>query len=123
LSLSSGKKGGKISIQLPKEQIRKDLRIHGQVLDEEFHLILPIYTRVQKINVRIQKTDAETNIGTKDLQTLDMIVSLNWHIDPKKVNYIYQQVGNNSTIQTNIIVPAISEVLKAATPNEMPRKS
>jgi prohibitin 1 len=91
-------------------------QVQGQVLDEGFHPILPIYTRIQKINVRIQKTDVKTNIGTKDLQTLDMNVSLNWHIDPKKVNYIYQQVGDNSTIQINIIIPAISEVLKAATP-------
>jgi prohibitin 1 len=91
-------------------------QVQEKVLDEGFHLVLPVYTRVQKISVRIQKIDVSTKIGTKDLQTLDMNVSLNWHIDPKKVNYLYQQVGDNSTIQTNIIVPAISEVLKATTP-------
>jgi prohibitin 1 len=91
-------------------------QVQEQILDEGFHLILPVYSRIQKINVRIQKIDVSTKIGTKDLQTLDMNVSLNWHIDPKKANYLYQQVGDNSTIQANIIVPAISEVLKATTP-------
>jgi regulator of protease activity HflC (stomatin/prohibitin superfamily) len=57
------------------------------------------------------------NIGTKDLQILNVVTSLNWRIDPNKANYIYQQIGDNSRIQNNIIVPAISEVLKATTPH------
>jgi prohibitin 1 len=91
-------------------------QVQKQVLGEGLHLIMPIYTQIHKMNARIQKTDVTTSIGTKDLQSLNVITSLNWHIDPQKANYIYQQVGDNNRVQNNIIIPAISEVLKAGTP-------
>jgi prohibitin 1 len=91
-------------------------QVQEQVLGEGFHFILPVYTRIHKMSARIQKTDVDTNIGTKDLQTLNVTTSLNWRIDPQRANTIYQQLGDNSQVQANIIVPSISEVLKAATP-------
>jgi prohibitin 1 len=91
-------------------------QVQEKVLDEGFHFVLPVYTRIHKMNTRIQKTDVSTSIGTKDLQSLNVNASINWHVDPLQANRIYQQIGGNDIVQTNIIIPAISEVLKATTP-------
>ena len=40
---------------------------------------------------------------------------MNWHVDPAQVNRIYQEVGDATEIVNNIITPAMTEVLKAAT--------
>jgi prohibitin 1 len=40
-------------------------------------------------------------------------VALNWHIVPKEVNLIFQQIGDEKQIIDRIINPVIEEVLKA----------
>lgn len=54
--------------------------------------------------------------GTKDLQIITTALSLNWHLDPTKVNQIYQEIGSEDDIANTVIIPAMTEVLKAATP-------
>jgi regulator of protease activity HflC (stomatin/prohibitin superfamily) len=91
-------------------------KVQDGVLDEGTHPILPFITSVKKLSVRIQKTDIETSAGTKDLQSVTTSISLNWYIDPTKVNKVYQQIGDQQEVVTRIITPALNEVLKAATP-------
>lgn len=91
-------------------------KVQDKILDEGLHATLPFITSVKKINVRVQKTDIETNVGTKDLQTLSTIITLNWHIEPSEVNKIYQRIGDETQILKTIIEPSITETLKAATP-------
>lgn len=93
-------------------------KVQNAILDEGIHPVVPFITSVKKLNVRIQKTDIETNAGTKDLQSVQTKLALNWYIDPTKVNKIYQQIGDEQQITTQIITPAITEVLKAATPKK-----
>lgn len=90
--------------------------VQSEILNEGFHPILPIYTRIKKISVRVRKVDVSTKVGTKDLQTLDLNTSINWHIEAIRVNQVYQQLGDEHQIVETIIIPAISEVLKASTP-------
>jgi len=91
-------------------------KVQGRVLDEGVHFKVPFITSVKALTVRVQKTDIESTAGTKDLQTLNMSLALNWHIDPGQVNKIYQRVGDEAQIVDQIIKPAITEVLKAGTP-------
>ena len=90
--------------------------VQNEILDEGFHPVLPVYTRVHKMSVRVKKVDVSVKVGTKDLQTLDLIVAVNWRIEPKQVNRVYQQIGDDRQVKETILIPAISEVLKAATP-------
>jgi prohibitin 1 len=90
--------------------------VQDQILNEGFHFILPVFTSVKKMSVRVKKADVDTKVGTKDLQTLDLSTSINWHIEASKVNRVYQQIGDERQIRDTIITPAISEVLKASTP-------
>lgn len=93
-------------------------KVQKAILGEGTYPIIPFITSVKKINVRIQKTDIETSVGTKDLQSVKAKLALNWYLDPTKVNKIYQQIGDENQVNTQIISPAITEVLKAATPKK-----
>ncbi|HEY9636821.1 MAG TPA: prohibitin family protein [Coleofasciculaceae cyanobacterium] len=93
-------------------------KVQNNILDEGTHLVIPFVTSVKKINVRIQKTDIEASAGTKDLQSVNTNLSLNWYVEPTKVNKVYQQIGDEQEVVTRIITPALNEVLKAATPKK-----
>lgn len=90
--------------------------VQDHILNEGFHPVLPIYTSVNKMSVKVKKVDVAVKVGTKDLQTLDVMTSVNWHIEASKVNRVYQQIGDDRQVREIIVTPAISEVLKAATP-------
>jgi regulator of protease activity HflC (stomatin/prohibitin superfamily) len=91
-------------------------KVQDEILGERIYPIIPIITQVKKKNIRIQKTDIEEYVETKDLQRLTAKVSLNWHPSPEKVNKIYQNIGGSSEVNDILISPAIKEALKAATP-------
>ena len=91
-------------------------KVQNRVLDEGLHLKFPFISSIRKMSVRVKKTDIEVPAGTKDLQTIKTTVSLNWHVDPQQVHRIFQDVGDEKAITSQIIIPALTEVLKAATP-------
>lgn len=91
-------------------------KVQENVLDEGIHFKPPLIASIKTLSVRVQKTDIESTAGTKDLQTLNAALSLNWHIDPEQVNKVFQRIGDETQIVDQIIKPAITEVLKAATP-------
>lgn len=90
-------------------------KVQDRVLDEGIHPIMPIITSVKTLNVRVQQNSFKSDAASKDLQKIITELAVNWHIDPSKVNRVYQQVGGEEEIIAGIITPAISEVLKAAT--------
>ena len=90
-------------------------KVQDVVFDEGMHFITPIVTSVKTLSVRVQKNDVDAEVFSKDLQDVDMDVAINWHIDPSKVNQVFQRVGDESQIVFRIITPAVSEVVKAAT--------
>ncbi|HYW21850.1 MAG TPA: prohibitin family protein [Nodularia sp. (in: cyanobacteria)] len=90
-------------------------KVQDKVLDEGLHPIMPIVTSVKRLNVRVQQNTFKSAAASKDLQTITTELAVNWHLDPLKVNKIFQQVGDEQLIIDGIITPAVSEVLKAAT--------
>ncbi|MEA5568691.1 prohibitin family protein [Anabaena sp. UHCC 0399] len=90
-------------------------KVQDQVLDEGLHTIMPLVTSVKRISVRVQQNTFQADAASKDLQQLKTELAINWHVDPSKVNRVFQQVGDQQQIVTSIITPAVSEVLKAAT--------
>jgi prohibitin 1 len=90
-------------------------RVQDGVLDEGFHFILPFITSVKTMSVRVQRSDIKAQAASKDLQDVTTELALNWHIDPIKVNTVFQRIGDETEILQRIINPAVSEVLKAAT--------
>lgn len=87
--------------------------VQDEILDEGLHLIIPIVNTVKILSVRVQNQDISAEASSRDLQDVYTDVSLNWHIIPDEVNLSFQQIGDEQTIVTRIINPAVEEVLKA----------
>lgn len=85
------------------------------ILEPGIHLWFPLIMGLTTMDVQIQKSEIKTDAASKDMQDVLTVFALNWHLQPDKVAAIYQQVGTNWYVLENIISPAISEVLKAAT--------
>lgn len=95
--------------------LKKFGAVQDTVLGEGLHPIVPIVYSVEKISVRVDKSDIPAQAASKDLQDVKMNVALNWSIDPQKVNEVYQSIGDSEQVVQRIIFPAVSEVVKAAT--------
>jgi regulator of protease activity HflC (stomatin/prohibitin superfamily) len=89
-------------------------KVQDKILDEGIHPILPVVTNIRRLSVRVQKTDVEAAAASKDLQDVSTSVAVNWHIEPSRVNQVFQQVGDMDAIVSGIINPAVSEVVKAS---------
>ncbi|MBI2545469.1 MAG: prohibitin family protein [Candidatus Aenigmarchaeota archaeon] len=88
-------------------------RVTGEVYGEGLHIIVPLVNSVPIMDVRTQKYQADSTAASKDLQDTHTQVALNYHLDPKKVNEIYQTLG--PSYAERYIAPAIQEVVKAST--------
>lgn len=85
--------------------------VSDTVLGEGIHWVTPISQSVKKIDVstkKVEKKNAEAS--SKDLQVVHTSVTLNYRLDPGKVNKIYQQyLGEESE---RVILPTIEEFVK-----------
>ncbi len=89
-------------------------KVQDTILDEGLHFRIPVMTDIKQLSVRVQKTDILAQVGSKDLQDVKLDVAVNWHIDPLKVNKLYQNVGDETQVINRILIPAVGEVVKAA---------
>lgn len=89
--------------------------VSGKVLNEGIHFIIPIVQSVEKVTVRTTKLDVKASAYSKDLQTVETEIALNYHVDPLAVNALYQQIGME--YESRIIQPAVQESVKAVTAN------
>jgi len=92
--------------------------VEDRILSEGTHVRIPFVESVTYISVRTQKTDIKAEAASRDLQTVNTDIVVNWHLDNQKVNKIYQQIGDESAVVDRIIIPAVNEVVKAATAQE-----
>jgi len=82
-------------------------------LKEGVNLKIPIIEKIVKMNIRVQKTEIETESSSKDLQLVNMKLAVNYKIDGKKATKLYKNVGTK--YEDVILQPAIQESIKAVT--------
>jgi prohibitin 2 len=87
--------------------------VTGKVFGEGLYFLIPLIENVQKVNTQIQKEEMKADAASKDLQTVHIVVAMNYHIDPGRVAKIFQEVGVQ--YKERIIDPAMQEGVKAAT--------
>ncbi len=85
--------------------------VTGKVFGEGLYFRIPFVERIQKMDVRIQKDEVPASAASKDLQIVTSKIALNYHLDPNKVDKIWQEVGKD--YNTRIIAPSIQEAVKA----------
>ncbi len=84
-------------------------------LEEGMHFLVPFQDDVVQIEVRTQKYDKDTRSASKDLQTVQTTVTVNYHADPERVHILYKEIGMD--YENIVIQPAIEETVKQVTAN------
>ncbi len=88
-------------------------KVKEGVLQEGIHAKVPFVQRVVKIDNRIRKLEVNTEAFSKDLQSVNTVLAINYRVDTSKSYSIYKNIG--SDYETVLVVPAVNEVLKAIT--------
>ncbi|MDA0757029.1 MAG: prohibitin family protein [Crenarchaeota archaeon] len=84
-------------------------------LDEGLHFVIPFQDSVVPIEVRTLKYTKSTTSASRDLQTVSTEITVNYHPDQSRVNYLYKEVGLD--YENRIIQPTVEEVVKQVTAN------
>ncbi len=86
-----------------------------KVVEPGMYFSLPPFIYYTKIDVSINKVDVQSSAATKDMQELNASLTINWQMPIEELLKTYSTVGDNDMAVTNIIIPAMNEVLKAST--------
>ena len=87
--------------------------VSPKVWDEGLHFKIPVYQRVQKMDVRVQKEQTEAAAASKDLQDTHSTIAVNFNIIPDKAGWVFQHIGRG--YNERVIDPMTQEVVKAVT--------
>ncbi|MFB5632495.1 MAG: SPFH domain-containing protein, partial [Nitrosopumilus sp.] len=62
-------------------------------LDEGLHFVVPFQDDIVQLEVRTLKYDAETRSASKDLQTVETTVTVNYNPDKERIHILYKEIG------------------------------
>lgn len=89
----------------------------GQVvpgaLEPGLHVRVPLIEKITAVEVREQKMDMETSASSRDLQTVQSKIAVNFRPEPTSVDDLYNDVGLE--YKNRILNPAVEETVKAVT--------
>lgn len=87
-------------------------KVQDKYLDAGFHWVKPFVEDVHDVDIRTQKYANTVEGSAKDLQIVNITMSINYQIKPEKVTELYAKVGAD---YSNIILnPALQSSLKAS---------
>jgi prohibitin 2 len=86
--------------------------VENRVLGEGVHFVIPFAEQVIPLEVRTLKYQAEASAASNDLQEVQTVIALNYHLNPADVNKVYQQLGPDYA--DRVIAPTIQESVKAS---------
>lgn len=89
--------------------------VEDRILDEGTHFRMPFLESVKTMSVRVQKSDFKEDAGSKDLQRITMNITVNWQLNPARVNRIYQNIGDTATVVATVLTPRVQQAVKAKT--------
>ena len=84
-------------------------------LDEGIHFVVPFQDEVVNIEVRTLKYASEARSASKDLQTVETTVTVNYYPDRESIHRLYKNLGLD--YENRVIQPAIEETVKQVTAN------
>lgn len=86
-------------------------KVSKETLEEGVHFKVPFVQKIVEVNNKTQKTVANGNGASSDLQTISYSVSVNFRVNPEASYSLYQRVGTK--YKSTIITPAIQESTKS----------
>jgi regulator of protease activity HflC (stomatin/prohibitin superfamily) len=91
-------------------------QVQGVTLDPGLHIVVPIYQHVTNVDTRVQPHQfQEIDAASKELQTVKLTGVMNYHIDGRFANDLFQNVGTD--FAEKIIDPAFNDFIKTVVPN------
>lgn len=87
--------------------------VTGEVKGEGMYFRVPIAQSVEKMSVQTQKVEVPVGAASRDLQTVNTTVALNYRLDPNRVAGLYQNVRKE--YDARLIAPTLQEGVKAIT--------
>lgn len=87
-------------------------KVQDKYLDAGFHFVKPFVEDVHSVDIRTQKYLNTVEGSAKDLQIVNITMSINYQIKPEKVTELYAKVGENYS--DIILNPALQSSLKAS---------
>lgn len=87
--------------------------VTGEIKGEGLYFRVPFVQHVTKLNVQTQKEEVDASAASKDLQTVNTKVALNYRLSPDQVAKLYQNVGED--FKSRLIDPYIQEAVKSVT--------
>lgn len=88
-------------------------KVNEGTLQEGMHLKIPFFQDVVIIDNRIRKLEVNTEAFSKDLQSVNTTLAINYRVDTAKSDSIYKNIG--ADYESVLVTPAVNEVLKAIT--------
>lgn len=86
--------------------------VQDKTIEPGITWVMPIRDEVVKIDVQNQKLEAETLAYSKDIQTVNVKLALNYHVRPEASHQLWKEVGKD--FSSRLIDPAIQESVKSA---------
>lgn len=80
-------------------------------LNEGLNLKVPYIESIKKVNIKVQKNELNTESSSRDMQTIQTNLAVNFRIEDTKAVSLYRTVGSNYI--TTVLEPAIKESIKA----------
>jgi len=92
----------------------------GQVqtvtLEPGLHVVVPIYQHVTNVDTRVQPHRfEEIDAASRELQTVKLTGTMNYHIDGQFASDLFQRVGTD--FAEKVIDPAFNDFIKTVVPN------
>jgi regulator of protease activity HflC (stomatin/prohibitin superfamily) len=82
-----------------------------KAIEEGVHLVVPFITAVRSLDIKIKKAEVKTAAASKDLQTVNAEIVVNYRIDKNNAVKLFRDIGVNYL--ATVIEPQIQESFKA----------
>ncbi len=89
--------------------------VQPEPLPEGFHLKKPFLDKVEQIDIRLTKAKSKSQAASKDLQTVETQVTVQYSLSGPIAPLTYQRIGKRDIVAATVIEPAIQESVKAVT--------
>ena len=88
-------------------------KVGTDVLGEGFHWKTPFTEDIRTVDVKLVRYEENAGAASKDLQTVNAAIAVNYHVDASQVPKLLQEIGPD--YQKIVLPPALQESVKAVT--------
>jgi regulator of protease activity HflC (stomatin/prohibitin superfamily) len=89
--------------------------VQPKPLSEGFHIKKPFMDKIEQTDIRLTKAISKSVAASKDLQTVETQVTVQYSISGPVAPQTYQRIGTREVVASTVIEPAIQESVKAVT--------